>query len=88
MFTKPLQLTEPSTVSASEVADEDGGLDSEELSRRCEITRSVNVDKHAGSGSFILQDLFTNTLYLVAHQLPTSQEVCRYQSLKAYFFKF
>jgi hypothetical protein len=69
-------LVDPEPLSASEVLDEaDDGLDSSELSRRCQISRKVDKQKWENqSGSFILQDLMTNTLYLVA-QL-SDKEVC------------
>jgi len=37
-----------------------------DLDKKCQISSKINRDKLSqGKGSFILQDLFTNTLYLI-----------------------
>lgn len=42
--------------------------DSGDVEKKCQITKETNIEKvYQGKGSFILQDLYTNALYLIQH---------------------
>ena len=55
--------------------DDTGVINPSELSRRCLITPNVDDRKISASKSFILQDLYTNTLYLVSRSATSVKEV-------------
>ena len=68
------ETDDSSDVGVNADADDDV-IDQSELSRRCHITRNVYDQKISASKSFILQDLYTNTLYIVSRSATSVKEV-------------
>ena len=68
------ETDDSSDVGVNADADDDV-IDQSELSRRCHITRNVDDQKISASKSFILQDLYTNTLYIVSRSATSVKEV-------------